>query len=46
MHLCPERVSNGSRVMEDQQHILTDRVCWVALGVAVATLGLLLWMFD
>ena len=32
--------------MEKPMNTLSDRVCWVALAVAMVTLALLLWMFD
>ena len=33
-------------MMEKPENTLTDHVCWVAMAVAITTLGLLLWMFD
>jgi hypothetical protein len=35
-----------AHVMEKPENTLADRVCWVAMMVAMTTLGLLLWMFD
>ena len=32
--------------MDKQENTLADGICWVAMAVAVATLALLLWMFD
>ncbi len=32
--------------MGRQENIISDRICWVAVVVAIATLALLLWSFD
>ena len=35
-----------AQVMKQPENIVADHVCWVAMAVAIITLGLLLWMFD
>lgn len=34
------------RTMDKPESTMADRVCWVAIAVAICTLGLLLWLFD